>query len=223
MPSIRDPKESFYVAAEAWRHFIRGAGEELLAAVDWVDEAVNVALATKDPDKRRANVADIGSEIREVAEAGAKAYKWFASGREAIYDAALVMEIDTKRKSVGNKTKPLTGMSTEALMEEIDEQVSALQTGMLEMLDLGAKTQKRLRVQATNGEELEKETAEKLINASLDFRDQVSVACFAQVNGIMRRAVELSNRAWSEMRAEDIAADWRAPWANDPEFGDREA
>jgi len=52
----------------------------------------------------------------------------------------------------------------------------------------------------------------------------VSEGCFARVNGVLRRAAELSSRAWEAMKYEskDAQVVWKAPWANDPEIGDTE-
>ena len=58
-----------------------------------------------------------------------------------------------------------------------------------------------------------------LIQDGLDFRDQVSINVYARTNGIARRVVELSNRAWEAMALESleqldegVMLKWDPPW-----------
>lgn len=221
--------EALEMCANHWRRAVR-QGDALLEAVDGVLKAAKAAVEASKAksDTARRVIAAVAPAIQEVSVVGGRFYHDFADGRAKLYEAAQAMGVTTKRPGPAKKSPAdIRGMDDAALLAAIEGIAKGLNVGIKQMLDKGAAIQKKFRslgafADYVGGVGMEGDSMQKAINEALDFRDFVSINVFGRVNGMMRRAVEVSNSAWLAMRLEQTAADWTAPWATDPEIGDFE-
>lgn len=216
----RQPSDSLLMASDNWERFVK-QGDNFLEAVTNVADLASAAAGTPDDTQRRRLVSDVGAAIRKVTTITNKGYGLFAEGRENLYEAAQVWKIPTRRKGVGKAVESISGANDTAILTQLKGAAEAMPGGVHSMLDLGAAIFRKARKGAANVPEAGEEQ-KSIIEAALDFRDAVSVNLFARTNGVMRRVVELANRAWAKARYEETALDWKAPWDADPELGGRE-
>lgn len=216
----RDASDSLLMASDNWERFVK-QGDNFLEAVQNVADLAAAAAGTQDEQQRRRMVSDVSGAVRKVTAVTNKGYGLFAEGRENLYEAAQAWKIPTRRKGVGKPVEPISGANDSALITQLKGATEAMPGGVHTMLDLGTVIFKKSRKAAGSMPEAG-EDQKSLVEAALDFRDAVSVNLFARTNGVMRRVVELANRAWAKARYEETALDWKSPWDNDPELGGRE-
>jgi hypothetical protein len=216
----REPSDSLLMASDNWERFVK-QGDNFLEAVQGVADLAAAAAGTQDEMQRRRLVSDVGAAVRKVTTITNKAYGLFAEGRENLYEAAQAWKIPTRRKGVGKPVTSISGDNDTALATQLQGASESMPSGVHAMLDLGAAVFRKARKASAATPEAGEEQ-KSLVDAGLDFRDAVSVNLFARTNGVMRRVVELSNRAWAKARYEETALSWVAPWDNDPELGGRE-
>ena len=217
----REPSDSLLMASDSWERFVR-VGDDMLEAVQKVSEMASAASGTQDEMQRRRLVSDVGASARKVASVTGKAYGDFKDGRENLYEAAQAWKIPTRRKGVGKSVEPIDSTNDDALLVQLKGSTEGMGAGVHHMLDLGTAIFKAARKASAQAPEVG-EQQKALVESALDFRDAVSVNLFARVNGVMRRVVELANRAWTKARYEEKSLTWKCPWDDDPELGGREA
>jgi len=215
-------------AANAWRKYIR-RGDDFLEQIQKVVDAASTANKSKEEIEKRRAISDVRSTVVKAQGLLASAYGDFKEGREQMYQVAKIWKIGTKRSNPGYPSKQLGLLKEGVLTSEMEKGSAGIMSASGKMLDLGAKSSGMLRAAARVASPMggAPAGAEGIIGTCLDFRDKVSEACFARVNGVMRRAVELSNRAWEAMKYEATIGpadktEWNCPWEDDPEFGGRE-
>jgi len=217
-----DSWSALRTAAQNWQEFM-GYGDDLLAAVQGVVETATAASKIDDEAERKKVLPGVATAVEKVKSVSDKAYGAFAQGRESMYVAAKDWGISTRRsgKSKPKGSKPLDGSNDTSIVVEMESYSKKMSSSMKTMLDLTAKAVSEFKATA-KAKEADAARKDALVNLGLDVRDAVSSSMFAWVNGIMRRAVEMSNRSWEKMNEGTKKAKWVAPWASDPEIGDVE-
>jgi len=212
--------QSLSQAAKSWRAAIK-VGDDLLEGVQNVATVTEKVMA-EEGQRQRAYLVDVRGNIQKVQGVSQEFYNNFRDGREAMYVAAKIWEISTRRSGKGTKkSKNISGMDAEQLAIDMSKGADNLATAMGKMLEAGAKVTNMMKSCVLDGCPGDKR--EPLISAGLDFRDLVSEAVFGRVNGIMRRAVEMMNQFDSEAsRFESLTLHedmkWIAPWDRDDEI-----
>jgi hypothetical protein len=207
-------------AVKFWRSAVK-LGDDLLEGVQNVATVTEKVMA-EEGQRQRAYLADVRGNIQKVQGVSQEFYNDFRNGREALYVAAKLWEISTRRSGKGTKkSKNISGMDADQLAIDMSKGADNLATAMGKMLEAGAKVTNMMKSCVMDGCPAEKR--ESVISAGLDFRDLVSEAVFGRVNGIMRRAVEMMNQFDTEAaRFEGLALNegmkWVAPWERDDEI-----
>lgn len=196
-------------------------GDDLLEGVQHV-ALMTEKVMSEEGQRKRAYLVDVRGTVQKVQGVSQEFYNDFRNGREAMYVAAKLWEISTRRSGKGTKkSKNISGMDPDQLAIDMSKGADNLTTAMGKMLESGAKVTNMMKSCVVDGCPVEKR--EPVISAGLDFRDMVSEAVFGRVQGVMRRAVEMMNQFDSEatrfegvMLHEDTK--WIAPWEHDDEI-----
>jgi len=217
-----DASQYLTEAVKFWRASIK-VGDDLLEGVQHV-ALITEKVMEEEGQRQRAHLTDIRSSIQKVQGVSAEFYENFKNGREAMYGAAKIWGISTRRSGKGTKkTKNISGMDKDQIAIDMSKGADNLGTAMGKMLEAGAKVINMMKSCVIDGCPPEKQ--QPVVEAGLDYRDLVSESVFARVNGIMRRAVEMMNQFDTEKaRFEGLGAvlheetKWVAPWERDDEI-----
>lgn len=205
-----------------WRNAIKG-GDNLLEAVQDVIAAME-RVNESEGQRQRGHLVDVRNAVARVKQTSGEFYGDFKNGREELYATAKMWNLSTTRKGrSAPKSKPLAGVEDKALLDNMTKGADNLTTSMGKMLEAGARAANAMKSCAQKGTGSESAECKDVLEMGLDFRDLVSEAVFARVQGIMRRATELMNR-FDAVAEEALfeATEWVAPWERDPEIGSGE-
>jgi hypothetical protein len=217
-PSVR--------VADAWRKTIR-MGDQYLELLTQAAQAASKAAKADDPvASRRAN-SDVSGVMTKFVPL---TNKFYSSHKDAmLFMDKLGEQLDLptyrpwpkKLKSPAN----LTSMSDDEIRKQLEKAARNAIGGWRDMLEKGASASRMFREAAKSKETPSNEFVSEIIQDGLNFRDSVGINVYARTNGIIRRVVELSNRAWEAMALEARLDEgsmlrWNPPWRG--EIGDAE-
>jgi len=222
--AVRQPSVS---VANAWRKTIR-MGDQYLDMLKSAVKAAQAASAATDPmTSRRAN-ADISGVMTKFVPLTKKFYAEHKNGMMFMEQLGEQLGLPTYRPwPKALKPSPnLTAMSDDEIRKQLEKGTKGAMSGWRGMLEKGASASNMFRTAAKSQETPTDEFMAALIQDGLDFRDAVSINVYARTNGIIRRVVEMSNRAWEAMALESCELNegamlrWNPPWFS--EIGDAE-
>jgi len=206
--------------ANQWRDCVRMGDEYLSLMTDAASAAARAAKAEDPLTARRAN-ADVSSEMRKFLPLTEKFYGAHRTGMTFLEEVGKLFNNKAYRKwPKANKLAALSNMTDDEVRKELEKATKDALKKWRAMLETGASASRRFREAAKMRETPTKEYVDSLIEEGLDFRDEVGITVYARTNGIVRRVVELSNRAWEAMALESrlqesAALVWDPPWKDE--------
>jgi hypothetical protein len=215
--AIRQPAVD---VANAWRSAIR-MGDQYLDLLTRAAKAASASAQAQDSIAARRANSDVSGVMTKFIPLTKKFYAAHKNGIMFMEKMGEQLGLPTYRPWP-KKLKPspdLTVMSDDEIRKQLEKGVKGAISGWRGMLEKGASASRMFRESAKSAETPTDEFLAALIQDGLDFRDQVSINVYARTNGIARRVVELSNRAWEAMALESreqldegVMLKWDPPW-----------
>jgi len=218
-------QDSFHLmnASKLWRKVIK-EGDNLLESVQNVVSSLEKAESEEFAVRRNQALVDVRNSVNAVQMKSKEVYADFALGRNEFYEAAKIWDMSTRRSGKGaKKSVDISDVDDSKLVAQAAKGSQNLIGATGKMLEAGAKASNLMSVCAKAGCPVE--SRKEVLDAALDFRDLVSEAMFARVNGVMRRSVLVLDRFAAQVESRSLyeAKEWVAPWERDAEIGDVEA
>jgi len=195
------------------------------------DVAAELAHAAKETERirRTAGVeramrrSPLGNAVRSFEAETKKLYGAFAEGRNSIMSVAKMARIPTrrtgKRKGPSVPTKKITATN---LVREVLQVATKMNVSIREVGELGSvsirEMEKLLNQKSVISGDKLMERLWAIVQAYLDFRDQVSQSLFKMISSVVRRMNEITKRLMGMNEDVQDVPIMTLEWLSDPDF-----